>query len=365
MPGEADPPPGTSVRPPARVTGGEDGSQRAAAADAGDARAPRVLFPAGATPPSVTTARAAGSGGKSPTVVFGAPAPRPPKNVGPRVLVGGTIRQRIPCETDDLLRVDAAASPAVVADALRIVRGVNLDDAFFDDVMRFGADLQAEHARMTDAALRLASDPALRQGQGVLAELVDLFALLDPARVFPRGRQSFATALSTFLDPPRRPEAQFDVVYPQILDRAQELAALDSRLRVLAQEFDTLDRRHAELSERVAAYVLAAEFLIRYVRALPAGDDRVVAHYRSQIDALESRVLSLLATRTTAETGRLTNRALQQNVQTLRDAGSGMVTEDLPAFQTAYTAALGAAVAPQTVHEVHARLMRHLTGGTS
>jgi hypothetical protein len=281
------------------------------------------------------------------------------------------VPNRTPGSLDDLQSLDPTVSPAATGQALRIVAGTNLDDAHYDDVLRFGAELQAEHGAIAEQELALASTPALHQSQALLARIVGLLGDLDPERLFNVRRGRLADTIRIFLEPARTPREIFAATYPDLLSAAQELKGLEPALLALFAGLSNLGRRYAVLTEQIASHILAASFIAQYARDTFA-DDMQQGHYLSQADALNTRISSLLGTQATVEMGRMTNEALRGNVQTLIDAGRGMLEEDLPAFHTVYTAALSAATRESTatadpgwfqpVRDVHARLLHKVKG---
>lgn len=368
MPGAEDRPPGDPQGRPKILFGAGDTPREPPDPQTAPGK-PRVLFPAD-TPvqpsrvPDIAEQR-------GPGIPFGTPRPPAPKGGPPKVIGDGAVRRRIPCGLDDLLTLDPTVSPAAARQALRIVAGTNLDDAHYDDVLRFGADLQAEHGAIAEQELALASTPALHQCQALLARVVGLLGDLDPERLFNVRRGRLADTIRVFLEPARTPREVFAATYPELLASARELKGLEPALLALFAGLSGLGRRYAVLAERIASHILAASFIAQYARVTFA-DDAQQGHYLSQADALTTRISSLLGTQATVEMGRLTNEALRGNVQALIDAGRGMLEEDLPAFHTVYTAALSAASGEssataesgwfQPVRDVHARLMHKLKG---
>ena len=113
---------------------------------------PRVLFEENAASPVAAPPVRAGG----PAVLFGVPRAPAPKSDRPRVLASGEIRSRIPCDATALREIDATVPASVLTHALRVVEGINVDDHYFDDVVRFGAGLQAEHGRLAERELAVA-----------------------------------------------------------------------------------------------------------------------------------------------------------------------------------------------------------------
>lgn len=328
--------------------------------DAGAERSPKVLFK-DAPLPSVVEAKAQGG----PAVLFGTPRPPAPRGQVPRVLASGEVRQRIPCSHAALLEIEPAASP-VVAKALRIVDGTNLDDHHFDDVIRFGAPLQAEHGRLAEEELALVGNEALAQGRLLGAELLERLRELDPEAVFSvRGGVFKAIkALAGGQDP----DELFARHYPPIQALGRQLDALAPDIEALAEQLRAIGDRYIALETSLSAHILAGNFLVRHVGALQGLDRERQAHFASQAEAIATRVASLLATKATVEVGRRTLEALARNMELLAWSGQGLVREELPAWHTAYSAALLAARtasrgtdAISALQSIHARILGKLT----
>lgn len=303
-----------------------------------------------------------------PKVLFGSPTPPTPKGNAVKVLFGGEIRRRIPCTVAELQKLDASATKAFLDRALRIVEGVNLDDRHFDDVVRYGADLQAEHGALMESELALAQDEALVSGQTLSARALALFEKLDPDTVFAIKGKSFIEAIQSLAVPARSAERVFGEQYPKLLSLVEELKKQEPRLIEAANKLAALSPRYTSLIERIAGYVLAARFIAGYVRTKEWNEGER-AHYASQADALETRAASLLATQVTLEAGRLTHEMLQAGAQSLVDAGRGLSEENLPAYQTAFAAAIAKArQGPvsrdaswlKPLRDIHARILKKL-----
>lgn len=329
----------------------------------------RVLFSGGVAEPRVAEPIAEQQ--PQPAVPFGAPRRPPPKDQRPKVIAGGLVRRRVPCSHGALQQMDASATQPVIAEAQRIIDITNLDDAYFDDALRFGAELQGEHAAIAEAELTLANAEPFRQGQLTLTRMLQLLGTLDPQRLFSQRRANVADRLKALLDPAPPADEIFAVEYPKLVASAQEMQALEPRLIALSGQAQELGSRYTALQEGIASHLLAANYLIRFIREHPEHGGNQ-AHYASQADVLETRLSSLLATQATIEMGRMNNEILQQNIQTLIAAGRGMLEEDLPAFSTSYTAALNTAGQSstaadnssiyQSARDVHARLTRKMRG---
>lgn len=301
-------------------------------------------------------------------VLFGSPAPPTPKGAGPRILFDGEVRRRIACTVEELRKLDASASKTSLDHALSIVAGVNLDDRYFDDVVRFGAGLQAEHGALMESELALAQDKALVAGQTVGANMLALFEELNPDTVFAVKGKGFIEVVKSIAVSARSAEEIFAEKYPNILLLVQELKKLEPELARATDGLAALSPRYATLIERIAGYVLAANFIVGHVRGKEWNEaDRV--HYASQADALETRAASLLATRVTLEAGRITHEMLQASAQALVNSGRGLLEENLPAYQTAFAMAITKARLEPGSHdagwlralrEIHARILKKL-----
>jgi hypothetical protein len=225
----------------------------------------------------------------------------------------------------------------VLAEALRAVNGVNLDDHYFDDVVRFGAELQAAHGRLAEIQLDLVSDRALASARSDYLELVQRLEKLDPRLVFDTGggpvdrvKRLFRGGLA---------EADFEQEYARIkqLARRVEIAmpAVDDAVKAL----EKLSRRHDTLRQSLTAHVLACRFVVAHIDRV-AGEDQVSsAHYQSQRTALESREISLSATRATVEVGRQTLKVLVESLDAFRLSSLDFTREELPAWYAAFSTA--------------------------
>ncbi len=301
-------------------------------------------------------------------ILFGSSTPPTPKSTRPRVLFSGKVRKRIPCSIEDLAKLDAAADQELLARALRIVEGVNLDDMYFDDVVRFGAGLQAEHGAITEGGLVLSQDKVLTLAQTLVAKILALFEELNPDTVFAVKANSLFEALKSLWTPPRSIEDILAYHYPNMLFLARKLKGLEPDLVQVQDKFSALTSRYNSLDDKIAAYILAANYIAQYVRS--ADWDKInKAHYASQADALETRAASLLATRVTLKAGLFTQEVLQTSAQALVGSSRGLLEESLPAFQTAYTVAIAAVRSTpasrdttwlQPLRDVHAGILKTL-----
>ena len=326
---------------------------------------PKVLFTG--TAAGDTQSRPAQA--PAPVVLFGGAAAPALASNGPKVVAGGVLRQRIPCSAVLLGALDPAASPAVLAKALRMVAGVNLDDSHFGDIAYFGAQLQAEHGAMAEVELAIANHASIQQAQGALADILAIFRRLDPAMLFPTRAPSFFEALRQRLMPPKRAgNLLFNEDYLQLRQRIGALKAHGDALDEAAGQLTALAPRYAALVDDLAAAVLAARFIVAHVHEIPA-EHPLQAHYAAQASALETRVSSLLATRATLEMGHLTHRLLDQSLRALTSTTHGVVDEELPAFHTACTAALTSRhLSPEALaalQGVYERIIRTLKGEPS
>ena len=324
-------------------------------------RLPRVLFKEDAQAPVTGPAKVP----PGPAILFGSPRLPTPKGDKPRVLASGEVRRRIPCSAADLQAIDPAATASVVARALRIVDGINLDDHQFDDVVRFGASLQREHGRLAEVELALVEDEALQNAKRTGAELLQQLEELDPEAVFSvrGGMLKALKALAAAQDPAKR----FSRLYPRVQTLAKELEALAPAIAVVTERLRGIGSRYAALERNLAAHVLAGRFLVQHVGTLQLPDRERQAHFASQAEAIETRVASLMATEATIEVGRRTLEAVARNVEALAWSGEGLLREELPAWHSAYSAALMAARSSNdgtdtasSLRDIHARILGKL-----
>lgn len=292
---------------------------------------PRVLFGNGV--------RSAGSAA-GPRVLFGSPAPARTPSDGPRIVGNGVLRHRLTCSPADLRLIDPEASAGVVKAALRIVDGVNLDDHEFDDVIRFGGQLQQRHGQLAEEELALADDPLLAEAGRLSADLLEHLTALDPERLFPTGK--------SLLDGFR---ASMSGTTPDELFRrhASEIARIGKLLADRASGFLELERSARSLSERgealsrgLDAHLLAARFVAHFIETHVPDDAHLTKHYGSQKDAIESRISSLAATSASTLVGARTLEAIVASIAEARSFAGELVERDLPAWRTSVAAALAA-----------------------
>jgi hypothetical protein len=307
---------------------------------------PRVLFPESAAPQAV----AAPKDGNQPKILFGAPRAPTPKGDRPRVLAAGEVRQRISCGVADLQGMDANATEAVAKAALRIVDSTNLDDHYFDDVVRFGAPLQTEHGRLAESELKIVGSEVVVEGRRFAAELLQCLMDLDPERVF-AVRGGFLNTVKA-LAAPRDPAGLFSRLYPEVRALATELNALAPEIVAVAKQVRAVGKAYKSLSNNLAGHILAGRFLVHHIDSLQLPDRERQAHYASQSEALETRTSSLSATKATVEMSIWTVAAVSQEIEALARLAEGLLQEDLPAWHAAYSAALTAARTAQSAEQV-------------
>ncbi len=312
---------GKADEPPAKKPGGS----------------PRVLFPESAAPEPVADQK---GGSRQPKVLFGAPRAPTPKGDRPRVLAAGEIRRRISCSVAELQDMDASVTEAAAKAALRIVDSINLDDHYFDDVVRFGAFLQTEHGRLADGELKIVSSDVLARGRQLSAELLQRLTELDPDRVF-AVRGGFLDTVKA-LAAPRDPAGLFSRLYPEVRKSVAELDALAPDIVAVANQVRAVGKAYKTLANNLAAHILAGRFLVHHIGSLQLPERERQAHYASQSEALETRTSSLSATKATVEMSIWTVAAVSQEIDALARAAEGLLQEDLPAWHAAYSAALTA-----------------------
>lgn len=298
---------------------------------------PRVLF--GDDHPRAGPVKATLPGG--PAILFGEPKAPPPKGTVPRIIGVGELRRRLPCSKADLTAIDPVATSPVVSRALAVVQGINLDDHHFDDVIRFGASLQAEHGRLAEGELALVGDDVLARANGLAAELISHLEALDPEQVF--AVEGGLASTFKFLASGQEPGKRFERLYPLVRSLAQDLQALAPAIGAVADRLRAISARYRALDRDLSAHILAGRFLVRYVGALELPDRERQAHFVAQAEAVETRLASLLATGASIEVGRRTLVATARTVDALSWSSEALLREELPAWHTAYSAALAAA----------------------
>lgn len=323
---------------------------------------PKVLFPESALPDVADASKHS----IVPKVLFGSSRPPTPKGDKPRVLAAGEVRRRIPCSAAALLEIDANAAASVTTAALRIVDGTNLDDHYFDDVVRFGAGLQTEHGRLAESELALVDSEALAQGRRLSAGLLQHLVDLDPDSVFAvrGGVLKAIKALSALRDP----AGLFSRLYPEVQTLAKALDALAPEIVTVAKRLRAVGKGYTALDRDLAAHILAGRFLVHYVGGLQLSDRERQAHYASQTEAIETRIASLSATKATIEMSTQTVAAIARDVDALGHAADGLLHEELPAWHAAYSAALMAARTAQSteastrspLRDIHAHILAKL-----
>ncbi len=271
-------------------------------------------------------------------------------------MFGGDVRKRLPCTRQDLQQLAGTAAPAVIDKALNLVASVNLDDRHFEDVVRFGAQLQSQHGALMEKELAFMQNPELAQAQGLHAQILRAIEAADPDLLFSSQNRGLRGALKSLGLGRADPEDIFTAQFGKLAALAQDLkkrepalSALDHQLAKLAAQFD-------HLLIEVQAHILAANFITAHVRKHHA--DRPDAdHYVLQANTLENRVGSLLATRLSLESGRVTHNLLGDAVHGMLHAGHELMEEGLPAFHTAFvTAITHARLTPDTSHLQHLRI---------
>lgn len=275
---------------------------------------------------------------KKPVILFGTPQAPAAKSDRPKIVMAGEMRNRIPCGLIHLEALDPTATPEVLSEALQAVNSVNLDDHYFEDVVRFGADLQAEHGRLAEAQLDLVSDHALASAKADYLELVDRLEKLDPRLVFDGGAGPMAKVKRFFRG--GLAEADFEQEYARIKRLAQRIEYATPAVETAVQALRRLSRRYTSLSQSLSAHVLACRFIVSHVDSATGGNPDLNAHYQSQRTALESREVSLSATRATVEVGRQTLAVLADGLDDFGLSSVDFTREELPAWYAAFSTAL-------------------------
>ena len=270
--------------------------------------------------------------------MFGTPQAPAAKGDRPKIVMAGETRNRIPCTLVQLEALDTTATPDVLAEALQAVNSVNLDDHYFEDVVRFGADLQAEHGRLAEAQLDLVSAPALASARSDYIELVERLEKLDPRLVFDTGAGPVARMKRLFRG--GLAESDFEQEYTRIKRLAQRIEHAAPAVETAVGALKRLSRRYTSLTRSLSAHVLACRFIIAHIDAATGSGQSSPAHYESQRTALESREVSLSATRATVEIGRQTLHVLADGLDDFGLSSADFTREELPAWYAAFSTAL-------------------------
>lgn len=295
---------------------------------------PKVLF--GESTPT-EEARLENPGGK-PRVLFGSPRQPAAKGTLPRIVAGGEARRRIECTISGLREIEPDAAEAVLRSAMKLVDATNLDDHHFDDVVRFGALLQERHGRLADEQLALAGDDTLATVKRLSGDLLQHLDQLDPALVFAprRGIGGILRALTLREDP----QTLFARRYAEMTEITRELRALLPEISRLADTISSLRNKYISLENGLAAHVVAARFVVRHIATHTYEDSVTEKHYTSQADALEARITALSATAASVAVGHRMIESVHTIVMGTERFASDLVNEELPAWKTAYSAAL-------------------------
>lgn len=323
-----------------------------------DARSgPKVPFRGDAAPPKPKAA-------SGPKIPFGAAHVPRTLDEGPRIISGGVVRRRISCTVTELRILDPAAPDSVLHQALRVVDAVNLDDHEFDDVIRFGASLQEQHGRLAEDQLALAEDERLDEAKRLSADLLARLSELDPKRLFSVDQGLFAgvkaaLSRSTEAETFRERSANLILAARLLKERREDFVQIERRATLLKKKWTAL-------AAALSAHILAGRFLVRHIDEHPLPDPEAVRHYRSQRDALETRLGSLAATAASVALG---ERVLETMISTIggaRTFAGDMVDSDLPAWQIACAAALvakseGRSIDASVIHRHYEKLVKTLT----
>ncbi|AXF86495.1 hypothetical protein DTO96_102249 [Ephemeroptericola cinctiostellae] len=299
---------------------------------------------------------------KKPSVLFGTAQALLPKSTAPKILTGGVLRQRLPCSIDDLQKLNPSAEADTLAAALRIIHSINLDDPHFEDIVRFGEDLQIEHGQMTETALNIANNEHVTQVQTVLNQLFGIIKHLDPEQVFANKQPSTVRKLTNLIVPKATPRQVFDVYYPQLMACIEQVKQREQTLIELDTTLSKLKSRHTKLLHQMVCYIIAANFTVQYIRQNQLNRTE---HYNAQANALEHRANSLLETQTALHMSQTTHDVLTEHLHALNTTISTVLHQDLPVFYTAYTAALMAKPnqnSRMSLRRIYLKLIEHLNG---
>ncbi len=284
-------------------------------------------------------------GGKKPgqtraKILFGEAVPTPASPDGPKILFGATPRTRIPCSLAELRTLDPSAGDHTLEQALQVVNRVNLDDMYFEDVMKFGAGLQSIHADLTEQDLALARTSALPRAQKLQADILAELQRLDPAKVFGLNENWLQKLWRRLAGGPNVAQV-FSRHYPQVVALAKALSELEPELTGQHRALKALARQYEALAREISGYILAVRYITGYIDGDEITADKK-ALYTSHIGAITDRQDSLRITLVTLQSGQMNLDLTLENTERMIGAGRRLLDQSLPTFQTAYSVAISA-----------------------
>ncbi|WP_337268372.1 toxic anion resistance protein [Oryzifoliimicrobium ureilyticus] len=235
-------------------------------------------------------------------------------------------------------KLDATASGDVLRSALRLIAAVNLDDHEFDDVVRFGSQVQQENASLCERQLALAEDQTLQQAKQLSTDLLYHLKSVDPALLFKGTDGTFHRIISIFAG--QSAAGRYDRHTNAIADIAAQLMRLEPSLLTLENEMRSLRKRGDKISCSLEAHILAGRFIVSYIDEKVAQDPALAAHYATQQSALENRTSSLSASVASVPVALKTLDILIDAVGKTRAFCDEMLRRDLPAWQASVATAL-------------------------
>lgn len=298
-----------------------------------------------------------------PRVLFGAAASARIPSGAPRIVGGGSVRRRISCSPSDLRAFDERSSDDVVIAAQRVIEGINLDDDEFGDVVSFGSEVQLQHGSIAERQLALVNDRRVVEANRLSQELLQHLEALKPEEMFPVRTTLLASIASSFSGPAKIERYREEVA--EISKIAQSIAEITPRLVEMEHVALSLKKRWRRLTKTVDAYLLAGRFIVAYIDTDSQVGHERSQHYRSQKDALETRIGSLAATSTSLVVGLRTLEAIYASLTDARSFAEELVARDLPAWQTAVGAAIAARTndpsAPIELNDITRRYLKLVT----
>ena len=301
---------------------------------------PKVIFPQYKSTALAPDAKPASDAIAQPNVLFGQAHVLSPKSSTPKIINQGVLRQRMPCTLEALKTIQPSADEAVLTAALHIVNSVNLNDAYIEDVVLFGEHLQIAHNEITEQTLAIANDRNQGETQDLLLQALRTIQHLNPDEAFTRPSTSLLSALKQRISPKPAPQVLFDAHYPQLLTLTEQLKNKGYLLTQKMSALNALKLRYSPLSKSIDAHVIAAQYMINQLRN---AQSHTPINPLVQMDVLTQRLNSLLTTQTTLALGIHTHDVLASHMQALNATLHNVLHEDLPAFHTAYVAALSSA----------------------
>lgn len=242
---------------------------------------PRVLrptvigAPSGARPAKPKVAPAQGSALK-PTAIPDQPAERPKakprldppakRTVTGPTAVAGTERKRLDVTPADILALAPAAGSALVADVLRLLQAVVIEDAGERQAILWGHQLQTDYSQAVTRMLDLTQSDVLARSSSHLSRLIEILSTIDLAAIAgiaPRGViGGLMSRLNTRIDSP----GEFGAARVEIEQLVSFLSEATEPLLRVQRELAEQARAMTDFAGSIEASAIAADYLAARLR---------------------------------------------------------------------------------------------------